>query len=162
MRRFLAVPVVLMFACSEAKPPTAPAALEASDPSATAGTATAAASPDPAVPTRSPRRNQPPVIRLGGPRPPAHAPSNTLYPLAGGQPEDPDGDDPNTVLCPTVRVSASGPCRATLADCGGVGDVFDVDLRTLGGPGICVVRASVRDSWGAVGMDQFRFMVSRR
>lgn len=104
--------------------------------------------------------NVPPVVRIGGPRPPNPAPSNTLYLLTGGQPTDPDGDEEPNVMCRTATLSASGPCRALLALCGGVADAFDGDVRTLAGPGTCVVEATVRDSWGAVGTDRLVFAVS--
>jgi hypothetical protein len=105
--------------------------------------------------------NQPPVIRLGTPRPPDPAPSNTFFILTGGQPEDPDGDEDSNAMCGngSTTVTYSGPCRAGIAGCGGVGDVFDVDVRTSTGPGVCVVEAQVRDSWGAVGRDRLEFRV---
>jgi PKD domain-containing protein len=104
--------------------------------------------------------NQPPRVRFGTPRPPDPARSNTFYGLTGGQPEDPDGDEDSNALCRQgTTVTASGPCRAGLALCGGVGDAFDVDIHTLDGPGTCVVEAQVRDSWGAVGTDRLEFRV---
>ena len=33
------------------------------------------------------------------------------------------------------------------------------DLRTLAGPGTCVVEATVTDPWGAVARDSFSFRV---
>jgi hypothetical protein len=103
--------------------------------------------------------NEPPVVRLGVPRPPNPAPSNTLYAMAGNQPIDPEDDEDVSRLCTRASVTASGPCQATLASCGGVGDTFDVDLRTLQGPGTCVVEARVADIWGAVGVDRITFQV---
>ncbi len=103
--------------------------------------------------------NAPPWIRFGSPRPPNPAPSNTFYPIAGGQPVDPEEDEDSNRLCTHVSLTTSGPCRAVLAACGGVGDVFDVDLWTLQGPGTCVVEARVADVWGALGVDRFAFEV---
>jgi PKD domain len=103
--------------------------------------------------------NEPPVVRLGGPRPPDPAPSNTSYTLVGGQPVDPEEDEDPNRLCTRATVTASGPCRAGLALCGGVGDAFDVDVTTLQGPGTCVVEARVADVWGAVGRDRIAFQV---
>lgn len=103
--------------------------------------------------------NEPPVVRLGGPRPPDPAPSNTSFTLVGGQPVDPEEDEDPNRLCGRATVTATGPCRATLFACGGVGDAFDVDLRTLQGPGTCVVEARVADIWGAVGIDRISFRV---
>jgi hypothetical protein len=104
--------------------------------------------------------NLPPVVRIGGPRPPDPAPSNTVYPTAGDEPQDPDDWSPYmNKACPFARVTATGPCRAALGLCGGVGDAFDIDIRTLAGPGTCVVEATVTDPWGAVGRDTLRFRV---
>jgi hypothetical protein len=101
--------------------------------------------------------NLPPNVRVGGPTSPAL--SNTFYPMAGNQPDDPEEDaDPNQ-LCDHASVTAHGPCRAVLADCGGVGDVFDVDITTLAGPGTCTLEARVSDPWGAVGTDRYVFDV---
>jgi hypothetical protein len=105
--------------------------------------------------------NQLPVVRIGGPKPPNPAPSNTFYPIAGGEPFDPDDYTEQNSACPHARVTATGPCRvsATVV-CGGVGDVFDFDIRTLNGPGTCVVEATVVDPWGAVGRDTLEFRVA--
>jgi hypothetical protein len=103
--------------------------------------------------------NEPPVIAFGGPRPPNPAPSNTRYTLVGGQPTDPEEDDQPNTLCGRLSLTASGPCRVGLSGCGGVGDVFDVDLSTLQGPGTCVVEARVPDIWGAVGLARLVFEV---
>ena len=101
--------------------------------------------------------NLPPNVRVGGP--PSPALSNTFYPTAGNQPDDPEEDaDPNQ-LCTHASVTAHGPCRAVLAQCGGVGDVFDVDITTLAGPGTCTLEAKVSDPWGAVGTDRYVFEV---
>lgn len=106
--------------------------------------------------------NRPPRVRFGSPRPPDPAPANTLFFLAGGQPEDPDFDEDSNEICRSrTKLTVSGPCRAGLASCGGVGDVFDVDIRTLTGPGTCVIEAEARDSWDAVGSDRLEFRVSR-
>ena len=105
--------------------------------------------------------NLPPVVRIGGPRPPEVAPANTLYPIAGGEPYDPDDYTAQNSACPHARIQASGPCRAGVGFvCGGVGDVFDFDIRTLDGPGTCVIEASVTDPWGAVGRDTLTFRVA--
>jgi len=103
--------------------------------------------------------NEPPVIRFGGPRPPNPAPSNTFYTLSGNQPADPEEDEDGNRLCTRATVVASGPCRATLFLCGGVGDAFDVDVTTLQGPGTCTLEARVADVWGAVGVDRLVFQV---
>jgi hypothetical protein len=103
--------------------------------------------------------NEPPVVRLGVPRPPNPAPSNTLYTLTGNQPVDPEDDEDGNRLCQRATLAVSGPCRATLFSCGGVGDAFDVDLTTLQGPGTCTVEARVADIWGAVGVDRLVFQV---
>ena len=103
--------------------------------------------------------NLPPVVKIGGPRPPDPAPSNTVYPIAGGEPHDPDDYASQNSACPHAQVSATGPCRVSFAVCGGVGDVFDFDIRTLDGPGTCVVEATVTDPWGAVGRDTLTFRV---
>lgn len=105
--------------------------------------------------------NQPPVIRFGSPRPPNPAPANTYYTIVGGQPEDPDQDEePNTLCRGRLTFTVSGPCTAAVAGCGGVGDVFDVDLTTGSGPGTCTIEAQVRDSWGAVGSDRLSIQVN--
>ncbi len=104
--------------------------------------------------------NQLPVVRIGPQRPPDPAPANTFYSIVGDEPYDPDDWTPYMNLaCPHARVTATGPCRASLGLCGGVGDAFDVDLTTLAGPGTCVVEATVTDPWGAVGRDRFSFRV---
>lgn len=104
--------------------------------------------------------NQAPVVRFGfSGRPPDPAPSNQLYSIAGGQPEDPDGDEDPNQICNTVTFSVSGPCTSGPPYCGGVGDVFDVDVHTTNGPGTCVLEATARDSWGAVGSDRLEFRV---
>lgn len=105
--------------------------------------------------------NQPPVIRFGSPRPPNPAPATTHYTIVGGQPDDPDQDEEPNILCTRVLLTSSGPCRAGPGFvCGGVGDVFDVDLTTGSGPGTCTIEAQVRDSWGAVGIDRFSIQVN--
>jgi hypothetical protein len=105
--------------------------------------------------------NQPPVIRFGSPRPPNPAPANTHYTIVGGQPEDPDQDEePNTLCRERLTFTVSGPCTAAVAGCGGVGDVFDVDMRTGLGPGTCTLEAQVRDSWGAVASDRLSIQVN--
>jgi hypothetical protein len=104
--------------------------------------------------------NLPPSVRLprGVPNP---APSNTNFPLAGNQPDDPEGDeDPNRLCTRATVVAVSGPCRASLSACGGVGDAFDITVTTLQGPGTCVIEARVADVWGAVGIERFSFTVS--
>ena len=63
------------------------------------------------------------------------------------------------MLCTRASVTATGPCRAGLAACGGVGDAFDWDVTTLQGPGTCVVEARVADIWGAVGIHRIAFQV---
>lgn len=104
--------------------------------------------------------NLSPVVRIGPHRPPDPAPANTFYSIVGDEPYDPDDWTPYMNLaCPHARVSATGPCRASLGLCGGAGDAFDVDLTTLAGPGTCVVEATVTDPWGAVGRDSFSFRV---
>jgi hypothetical protein len=103
--------------------------------------------------------NLPPVVKIGGPRPPDPAPSNHVYPIAGGEPHDPDDYTGQNAACPHAQVSATDPCRVSFANCGGVGDVFDFDIRTLDGPGTCVVEARVTDPWGAVGRDTLTFRV---
>jgi hypothetical protein len=104
--------------------------------------------------------NSAPRVRFGLLLPPNPAPPNTTFTIAGGQPVDPEEDwDPNRI-CTTARVTASGPCTAGLGGCGGVGDVFDVDVRTLPGGGTCTVEATAQDGWGAVGRDRIAFQVS--
>jgi PKD domain-containing protein len=102
--------------------------------------------------------NLPPVVRLSG-RPPDPAPSHMTFIFAGGQPYDPEEDEDPNRLCQRATVTATGPCRAGLSVCGGVGDAFDWDVTTLQGPGTCVVEARVADIWGAVGVDRFSFTV---
>lgn len=105
--------------------------------------------------------NQLPIVRIGGPRPPALAPANTSYPIAGAEPHDPDDYTEQNSACPHTRVIATGPCRVGAnVVCGGVGDVFDFDIRTLAGPGTCVVEATVTDPWGAIGRDRLTFGVA--
>ena len=104
--------------------------------------------------------NGAPDIRFGGPRPPDPAPPNTPYTLVGSQPTDPDGDEDENILCSRTSVTASGACTVGLAFlCGGVSDGFDVDVRTLAGPGTCVLEARSEDSWGADGTDRLTFRV---
>jgi hypothetical protein len=104
--------------------------------------------------------NQPPVVKLGPYGfPPDPAPAQTHYTIVGGEPHDPDDYTAENSACPHALVSATGPCRAVLAGCGGVGDVFDIDVRTLDGPGTCTIEASVTDPWGAVGRDRYSFRV---
>ena len=103
--------------------------------------------------------NRPPAWWGPNPRRLDPLPSGALLPFAGGQPDDPDGDEDPNVLCTRVAFSVSGPCRAGLASCGGVGDVFDVDFTTTTGPGTCVFVATTRDSWGAEGRYEIRFEV---
>lgn len=103
--------------------------------------------------------NLAPIVRIGLTRPPDPAPANTFFPIIGDEPYDPDDWPPyNNLACPTARVTGSGACRATLAWCGGVGNAFDIDVRTTG-PGTCTVEATVTDPWGAVGRDRFSFRV---
>jgi hypothetical protein len=103
--------------------------------------------------------NQPPRVRFGGARPPDPAPSHSVYTIVGAQPTDPEDDaDPNS-LCGHASVTYSGPCWAKLFLCGGVADGFDVDIKTLAGPGTCVLEARVEDPWGAVGTDRIVFQV---
>lgn len=103
--------------------------------------------------------NLPPVVRLSG-GPPNPAPSHTTYAFAGGQPYDPEEDEDPNRLCTRATVTAvSGPCRAGLSVCGGVGDAFDWDVTTTQGPGTCVVEARVADVWGAVGTHRISFQV---
>lgn len=102
--------------------------------------------------------NLPPVVSLGA-GPPNPAPSNTTFNFAGGEPYDPEEDEIPNVLCTRASVTATGPCRAGLAVCGGVGDAFDWDVTTLQGPGTCVVEARVADIWGAVGIHRIAFQV---
>lgn len=105
--------------------------------------------------------NELPVVRFGLTRPPDPAPSNQVYTVVGAEPWDPDDYPRNSnQACPHARVTTTGPCRAALGLCGGAGDAFDVDVRTLTGPGTCVVEATVTDPWGAVGRDRFSFAVS--
>jgi hypothetical protein len=103
--------------------------------------------------------NAPPIVHLprGVPNP---APSNTSYFLSGGQPDDPEGDEDPNRLCSRASLVVTGPCRASLALCGGVADAFDVDIHTLQGPGTCLIEARVADVWGAVGIDRLSFTVS--
>lgn len=103
--------------------------------------------------------NEAPVIRFGVPRPPEPAPSSTSYSLAGGEPADPDGDEDGNALCRLTTLSVSGPCSARIASCGGVGDVFDVDVRTGTSSGTCVLDATTRDSWGRAGSARLSFAV---
>jgi hypothetical protein len=91
--------------------------------------------------------NQAPYLSFGGQIPDPAAP-NTVYYLVTGQPEDPDGDEDPNVLCSRLTLTASGPCRGGFL-CGGVSDGFDVDVRTLSGPGTCILEARTRDSWGS-------------
>ena len=102
-----------------------------------------------------------PVVHIGPNRPPDPAPANTHYTIVGDEPYDPDDYGPySNQACPHARVTTRGPCRAAIGLCGGVGDAFDIDLTTLpGGPGICIVEATVTDPWGAVGSDRFSFHV---
>jgi hypothetical protein len=102
--------------------------------------------------------NRAPLVELGA-GPPNPAPSGTQFNFAGGQPTDPDGDDEPNLLCTRATVTVTGPCVGGLAGCGGVGDVFDWDVRTLQGPGTCVVEARVTDFWGATGVDRVTFQV---
>jgi hypothetical protein len=103
--------------------------------------------------------NRAPEIRFGSPRPPDPAPQSTTYTLVGSQPEDPDGDEDENVLCSRTSVNASGACTVGLPfQCGGVSDGFDVDIRTLG-PGTCELEARTEDSWGHDGVDHISFRV---
>src|SRR5262245_21910130 len=105
--------------------------------------------------------NLPPVVHLGGPPPPDPAPANTNYTIAGGEPFDPDDYTEENSACPFARIVATGPCRVSgNFVCGGVGNVFDFDVRTLAGPGTCVVEARVTDPWGLVGRDTLTFRVA--
>jgi hypothetical protein len=104
--------------------------------------------------------NSAPRIRIGGPMPPNPAAANTIYHTVGGQPSDPEEDWQPNQICTTTQVLTSGPCSAGLASCGGVGDAFDIDIRTLPGGGTCTVEATVRDGWGAVGRDRIAFQVN--
>lgn len=104
--------------------------------------------------------NSAPRVRLGANLPPNPAPPNTIYTVVGAQPQDPEEDGTPNQLCQTAQVTTSGPCSAGLALCGGVGDAFDVDIRTLPGGGTCTVEATVRDGWGAVGRDRVQFQVN--
>jgi hypothetical protein len=104
--------------------------------------------------------NSAPRVRFGPGLPPDPAAPNVLYRIEGGQPVDPEEDwDPNRI-CNTARVTASGPCTAVLAWCGGVGDAFDVEVRTQPGGGTCAVEATAQDGWGAVGRDRISFRVN--
>jgi hypothetical protein len=104
--------------------------------------------------------NSAPRVRIGVPLPPNPAAPNTVYVTAGEQPTDPEADwDPNRI-CQTARVTVSGPCTAGLGLCGGAGDAFDIDIRTLPGGGTCVVEATAQDGWGAVGRDRISFQVN--
>ena len=98
--------------------------------------------------------NQAPTLRFGTTRPPSPALPNTHYVIAGGQPTDSDGDEDENVLCSRTTLTVSGPCVAEIGACGGVGDVFDVELRTGAGPGSWFLEASTRDSWGGEGHDR--------
>jgi hypothetical protein len=100
--------------------------------------------------------NAPPVVFIGGPRPPNPSPSNTVYYLVGNGPEDPDGDEHVGVLCGRTTVTASGPCRAQKTVCG---TNFDMDIVTGQGPGTCTVEARTLDLWGAAGVDRYVFQV---
>lgn len=110
--------------------------------------------------------NAPPVVYIGlGPygQPipvPDPAPSNRTYTVEGTEPVDPEGDEEPNRLCTRAGLVVTGPCRATLFACGGVGHVFDIDIRTLQGPGTCVIEARVPDLWGAVGTARLTFTVS--
>jgi hypothetical protein len=103
--------------------------------------------------------DQAPVIQFGGPKPPDPAPPNTAYTLVGREPEDPDGDEDPNVLCSRTTVTVSGACSGGGFLCGGVSDGFDVDVRTLAGPGTCVLEAKTVDSWGSEATDRFSFRV---
>jgi hypothetical protein len=102
--------------------------------------------------------NEPPDIHFGGPKPPDPAPPNTIYYLVTQQPEDPDGDEDPNVLCSRTTLSVSGPCSAGFL-CGGVSDGFDVDVRTLAGPGTCTLEARTVDSWSAEAIARLTFRV---
>jgi hypothetical protein len=91
---------------------------------------------------------------------PNPAPSNTTFSIIGQQPDDPDGDEDPNRLCTRASLAVSGPCRASLFACGGVADGFDIDVRTLQGPGTCVIEGRVADLWGAVGTDRISFAVA--
>jgi len=103
--------------------------------------------------------NQAPEIRFGEPGPPDPAAPNTLYFVNGGQPTDPDDDEEENTLCSRTTLTVSGACTAGISRCGGVGDVFDVDIRTTAGPGTCVLDAKTVDSWGAEGTGRLTFRV---
>lgn len=98
--------------------------------------------------------NQAPVLQFGRP-PPDPAPPNTTFTLVGSQPEDPDGDEDPNVLCSETTVTVSGACTGG----GGVSDGFDVDFRTLSGPGTCTLEAKTRDSWGFESTARITFRV---
>ena len=104
--------------------------------------------------------NSAPRVRIGGPTPPNPAAPNTVYHTVGGEPTDPEEDWIPNQICQTAQVTTSGPCTAGLASCGGVGDAFDIDVRTLPGGGTCTVEATARDGWGAVGRDRIAFQVN--
>jgi hypothetical protein len=104
--------------------------------------------------------NSAPRVRFGLNHPPNPAAPNTLYRINGGEPTDPEEDWIPNQICQTAQVSSAGPCTAVLAWCGGVGDAFDVEIRTLPGGGTCTVEATAQDGWGAVGRDRLAFQVS--
>jgi hypothetical protein len=135
-------------ACEITKPGTVPASVRVSDGRGGEGKAATVLS----------GTNRPPVVRLPRQGLPDPVLANKFYPLAGGQPEDPDGDEEPNILCRSAKVTVSGACHGSLSGCGGVGDVFDVDLHT-DGPGVCVLDARVPDSWGLVGTDHMEFRV---
>jgi hypothetical protein len=110
--------------------------------------------------------NAPPVVYIGfgpGGQPipvPDPAASNRTYTVEGTEPVDPEGDEEPNRLCTRAGLVVTGPCRATLFACGGVGNVFDIDIHTLQGPGTCLVEARVPDPWGAVGTARLAFAVT--
>jgi hypothetical protein len=102
--------------------------------------------------------NVPPQLRFGSPRPQDPSTPGRTYSMVGAQPEDADGDEEGNTLCQRMVFTVSGPCRAGHT-CGGVGDVFDVDVTTSNGPGTCLLEARTRDSWGAEGVARLSFQV---
>ncbi|MGH9388226.1 MAG: hypothetical protein ACRD1Z_01320 [Vicinamibacteria bacterium] len=103
--------------------------------------------------------NEAPEIGFGEPRPPDPAPPNTLYFVNGGQPTDPDDDEEENTLCSRTALTVWGACTAGISRCGGVGDVFDVDIRTTAGPGTCVLELKTMDSWDFEGRARLTFRV---
>jgi hypothetical protein len=95
--------------------------------------------------------NSPPRVRYASP---GSLVPNTVTHTESEHPfDDPDGDEDPVELCLSAAVTTSGPCSAALGSgiCGITGAPLRLDIRTLSGPGSCMLYISVRDSWGTVG-----------